>query len=66
MTEIWLNPLSFYTASQRLADQAKMILKKGWFSDLEILEIYQLNREEYQENPTNRTETLNTEKPETH
>ena len=43
-----------------------MILKKSWFSDLEILEIYQeINREEYQQDTTTQTETLNTEKQET-
>ena len=28
-----------FNTSQRLSDQARMILKKGWFSDPEILEI---------------------------
>ena len=28
-----------FNTSQRLAEQAKMILRKDWFSDLEILEI---------------------------
>ena len=32
----------FQTTSQRLADQVKKIIKKGWFSDLEILEIREL------------------------
>ena len=37
-----------------------MILKKGLFSDLEILEICEhVNREEYEEDPPNRIETLN-------
>ena len=37
--------------SQRLVDQARTILNKGLFSDLEIHEIYQqMNREEYQQN----------------
>ena len=36
------------TASQRLANQARMILKKDWFSDLQILKIFwQVNREEF-------------------
>ena len=43
-----------------------MILKKGWFSDLEILEIYQqINWEEYQQDPTMQIETLNTEEKKT-
>ena len=29
----------FNTRSQKLANQARTILMKGWFSDLEILEI---------------------------
>ena len=42
-----------------------MILKKVWFSEFEILDIYQqVNREEYQPDTTTRTETLNMEKQE--
>ena len=52
MTEICAESIRFNT-SQRLADQARMLLKKGWFSNLEILEIYQqVNREKYQQDPT--------------
>ena len=37
---------------QRLADQAIMILKEGWFYDFEILEICkQVNREGYEQDP---------------
>ena len=33
-------------------DQARMILKNGWFSDFEMLEICEkVNREEYDEDP---------------
>ena len=40
-----------------------MIWKKVWFSDLEILEICkQVNREEYEQDPSNRIEILNAEK----
>ena len=36
-----------FNTSQRIANQAKMILKKDWLFDLEVLEIcWQLNREE--------------------
>ena len=36
---------------------------KGWFSDLEIQEVYQqINRGKYQQDITTRTKTLNTEK----
>ena len=41
MIEIWQERSSFQTTSQRLADQVKTIIKKGWFSDLELLEIHQ-------------------------
>ena len=30
----------FKTISQRLADQVRTIIKKGWFSEFEILEEY--------------------------
>ena len=47
MKEIWTDSTRFNT-SEKLADQKRMILKKGLFSDLEILEICgQINREEY-------------------
>ena len=45
MIEIWRKSTGFYT---RLADSARMILKKRWFSYPQILEICgQENREEY-------------------
>ena len=40
MIEIWTEFAKFNTTNQRLADQVRMILKKVWFSNLEILEIY--------------------------
>ena len=39
-----------------------MILKKSCYSDLGILEICEVNREEYEQEPSILTETLNTEK----
>ena len=57
MIEIWANSVRFST-SQRLADQARMIIRKGWFSNLEILEIY---RQTNSEDSLTRSETLNTE-----
>ena len=39
MFEIWQECSTFQTTSQRLADQVRTISKKGWFSDLELLEI---------------------------
>ena len=41
MMDIWQQRLTFQTTSQRLADQVRTIMKKGWFSDLELLEIHQ-------------------------
>ena len=40
MMEIWQERSTFQTTSQRLADQVRTIMKKGWFSDLELLEIH--------------------------
>ena len=41
MIEIWQECVKFQTTSQRLADQVRTIIKKGWFSDLKLLEIHQ-------------------------
>ena len=41
MIEIWKECASFQTTSQILADQVRTIMKKGWFSDLEICDIHQ-------------------------
>ena len=41
MMGIWQECAKFQTTSQRLADQVRTIIKKGWFSDLELLEIHQ-------------------------
>ena len=40
MFEIWQDCSTFQTASQRSADQVWTITKKGWFSDIELLEIH--------------------------
>ena len=46
MMKIWIKS-SKLNISQRLTNKARLILKKGWWSDLEILEICrQVNREE--------------------
>ena len=61
MIEIWTESTIFNTIRKGLADQAK-ILKKGRFSDREILELGgQINREEYEQAPLIHTETLNSE-----
>ena len=41
MMEIWQELSNFQTTFQRLADQVRTIMKKGWFSELEIIEIHQ-------------------------
>ena len=41
MIEIWQEYAKFQTTSQGLADQVRTIIKKGWFSDLELLETHQ-------------------------
>ena len=40
MMEIWQELSIFQTTSQRLADQVRTIMKKGWLSELEIIEIH--------------------------
>ena len=42
MIEIWLEFSSFRTTSKRKADRVRTIIRKGWFYDLEILEIKQI------------------------
>ena len=45
--EIWIESAKFITG-QKLADQARLILKKDWLSDQEILGLCRLvNREEH-------------------
>ena len=62
---IWKEWARFKTTSQRLAEQDRMIIKKDWFSDLEISEIHQqINRESRQQDHNTIIETLNTEKQE--
>ena len=65
MMDIWEECACFTTTSQILADQSRIIIKKGWFSDLEILEIYQqINRETYQQYPKTKIEKINIKKQE--
>ena len=63
--EIWAESARFNT-NQKLANQARRILKKCWFSGFEILEICRhVNREKYEQEPPIRIyETINTEKQE--
>ena len=46
MIEICQECASFQTTSQRLSDQVRTIIKKSWFSDLEIQEIHQKTNDE--------------------
>ena len=62
MIEIWQECASFQTISQRLADQVRTIIKEGWFSDLEILEIYQKINNEQDSNTVSDTSRINKEK----
>ena len=52
MREIWQELSNFQTTSQRLADQVRTIIKKGWFSDLEIIEIDQEINDQQNSNDT--------------
>ena len=66
MIEIWADFARFKTTNQRLADQVRTIIKRGWFSDPEILKLHQqIYRETYQQVANTITETQNTEMPET-
>ena len=63
MIEIWTESTRLNKTSQKLADQTKKNLKRGWSSDLEILEIFeQINSEEYELDLPTRIETQHTEK----
>ena len=44
--EIWEERARFQTTSQRFAELAWIMIKKGWFSDLEILKIYKKKKKE--------------------
>ena len=66
MIEIWTEFGRFKATNQILADLVRTIIKNGWFSGLEILEIHQqIFRQTHQQTPITVTETINTGKPET-
>ena len=52
MIEIWQELSNFQTTSQRLADQVRTIMKKGWFSEVEIIEIHQKINDQERRNTT--------------
>ena len=60
--EIWHECTSFQTTSQRLADQVRTIMRKGWFSDLKILEIHQKIDNEHDSNTVPGTLNINKQK----
>ena len=66
MIEIWTESTKLNTTSQRIADQAGMILKKGsFFFNLKIQEICgQVNCWKYNQEPSSGIETLNNVKQE--
>ena len=61
MIEIWQECADFQT-SQKLADQVRTIIKKGWFSDLEILKIHQKINNEQDSNTVPDTSNINKQK----
>ena len=61
MIEIWEEFARFKTTNQRLANQARIIIKKGCFSDFKILKIHQqINKKTSQLDPIRVTTSLNT------
>ena len=62
MMEIWQELSIFQTTSQRLADQIRTIMKKGWFSELEIIEIHQEINDQERRNTLSDTPNINKQK----
>ena len=62
MIEIWQECSNFQTTSQRFVDQVKTIIKKGWFSDLEIIEIHQKINNQQGNNTIPDTSNINKQK----
>ena len=62
MLEIWQELSIFQTTSQRLADQVRTIMKKGWFSELEIIEIHQKINDRERRNALPDTANINKQK----
>ena len=56
--EIWQECASFRTTSQSLTGQVRIIVKKGWFFDLEILKIHQKINNEQDNNSVPDTSTI--------
>ena len=62
MMEIWQELSIFQTTRQRLADQVRKIMKKGWFSELEIIEIHQKIKDQERRNTLPDTSNINKQK----
>ena len=62
MMEMWQELSIFQTTSQRLADQVRTIMKKGWFSELEIIEIHQKINDQERRNTLPDTSNINIQK----
>ena len=62
MIEIWQECSNFQTTSQRFVDQVRTIIKKGWFSELEIIEIHQKINNQQGNNTVPDTSNINKQK----
>ena len=62
MMEIWQELSNFQTTSQRLADRVRTIMKKGWFSELGIVEIHQKINDQERRNTLPDTSNINKQK----
>ena len=60
--DIWQELSIFQTTSQRLADQARTIMKKGWFSELVIIEMHQKINDQERRNTLPDTPNMNKQK----
>ena len=62
MIEIWQECSNFDTTSQKLADLVRTIIKKSWFSDIEIIEIYKKINYQQSNNTVPDTSNINKQK----
>ena len=60
--ETWVELCNFQTTSQRIADQVRTIMKKGWFSELEIIEMHQKINDPERRNTLPGTSNINKQK----
>ena len=60
--EIWQGLSHVQTTTRRLADQVRTIMKKGWFSELEIIEIHQKINDQERRNTLRDTSNINKQK----